>query len=457
MKNLFIFFIALFSCINSHAQFGPQQVITTDAQLVRSVFAADIDGDGDMDVLSASAGDDKIAWYENTNGLGNFGPQNTIAFLDQTDWVRAADLDGDNDIDVLALTGSLDLLVWYENLDGLGSFSAQKIINTNVDLPQTIIAADINGDGDMDVISASRDDNKIAWYENTDGQGNFGAQQIISNSTLSARSIYAADIDDDGDIDVMATSAGSKRLYLYENTDGQGNFGSGQIIVETPDFNGFVSIFAIDLDGDDDMDVLSAEFGGNRLAWYENTDGQGSFGPQKNIDTVMNLPIMVFAADLDNDNDNDVLSVSAFDQRVVWYENLDGLGNFGPQQIISTEVPGVFDAYAADIDNDTDIDVLSASQIDDKIAWYENLTILGIKEYSESSLLIYPNPSSSRIFIKSQKEPITKIELCNLLGEKIQTFVNIVENINIANLQAGIYLLKIHVENRTITKKIIKM
>ena len=45
--------------------FGPQQVISTAADGAHSVFAADVDGDGDTDVLSASALDDKIAWYEN--------------------------------------------------------------------------------------------------------------------------------------------------------------------------------------------------------------------------------------------------------------------------------------------------------------------------------------------------------------------------------------------------------
>jgi len=50
--------------------FGPQQVITTAAEHPNSVYAADLDSDGDIDVLSASAGDEKIAWYENTDGAG---------------------------------------------------------------------------------------------------------------------------------------------------------------------------------------------------------------------------------------------------------------------------------------------------------------------------------------------------------------------------------------------------
>ena len=54
--------------------FGDQQVITTLADGAYSVYATDLDGDGDADVLSASITDDKIAWYENLGG-GSFGPQ----------------------------------------------------------------------------------------------------------------------------------------------------------------------------------------------------------------------------------------------------------------------------------------------------------------------------------------------------------------------------------------------
>ncbi|NIQ19395.1 MAG: hypothetical protein GTN95_04150, partial [Gammaproteobacteria bacterium] len=60
-------------------RFGPQQVISTPADGARSVFAADLDGDGDTDVLSASDHDDTIAWYENLDGAGNFGPRQVIS------------------------------------------------------------------------------------------------------------------------------------------------------------------------------------------------------------------------------------------------------------------------------------------------------------------------------------------------------------------------------------------
>ena len=94
-------------------------------------------------------------------------------------------------------------------------------------------AADVDGDGDVDVLSASLSpslrDGQIAWYENTDGQGTFGEQQVIA--TEDASSVQAADMDGDGDVDVLSGSLGT--IAWYENTDGQGTFGDQQVI--TPD------------------------------------------------------------------------------------------------------------------------------------------------------------------------------------------------------------------------------
>jgi hypothetical protein len=61
--------------------FGPQRLIGTAAHSVRFAFPADLDGDGDLDMLSASALDDVIAWYENRldEASADFGPQQIIS------------------------------------------------------------------------------------------------------------------------------------------------------------------------------------------------------------------------------------------------------------------------------------------------------------------------------------------------------------------------------------------
>merc|ERR1711871_1469375 len=102
------------------------------------------------------------------------------------------------------------------------SFSTQKTITTQTNDARSVYAADIDGDGEMDVLSASYMDDKIAWYENTDGHGTFSTQKTITTQACFARSVYAADIDGDGDMDVL--SASLLEIAWYENTDGQGTF-----------------------------------------------------------------------------------------------------------------------------------------------------------------------------------------------------------------------------------------
>ncbi|MEK6797550.1 MAG: VCBS repeat-containing protein, partial [Planctomycetota bacterium] len=183
-------------------RFSEGRVISTAAEWALSVFAADLDGDGDVDVLSASESDDKIAWYENTDGLGAFSSERIITTTAY--WatsVFAADLDGDGDSDVLSASSYDDKIAWYENTDGLGTFGGQRVITATANYAASVFAADLDGDGDIDVLSASASDDKIAWYENTDGLGAFSSQRIITATVNYAASVFAADLDGDGDID----------------------------------------------------------------------------------------------------------------------------------------------------------------------------------------------------------------------------------------------------------------
>jgi hypothetical protein len=68
----------------------------------------------------------------------------------------------------------------------------------------SVHAADIDGDGDNDLLSASNRDDKIAWYENFEGE--IGSQQIISVDANQPESVHAADLDGDGDLDVLSAS-----------------------------------------------------------------------------------------------------------------------------------------------------------------------------------------------------------------------------------------------------------
>src|SRR5688572_30629962 len=128
----YLLYVFLFIYFNGYTQFGPQRIISTEADGSRIICAADVDRDNYIDILSANNFGNNLTWYKNLDGLGNFGSQNILASLD-TIHVHASDLDGDGDMDVLAVSYFIDMVVWYENLDGLGNFSTQKVISNTAD------------------------------------------------------------------------------------------------------------------------------------------------------------------------------------------------------------------------------------------------------------------------------------------------------------------------------------
>jgi uncharacterized repeat protein (TIGR01451 family) len=362
----FVFFIAaLFLSQAGSAQlFGEHQNISTNGFVSRFVVAADLDGDGDMDILVAES--IRIAWYENLGG-GNFGPRQTIGLATSARCVQAADLDGDGNIDALAADEGSSEIIWYKNLGG-GIFSAEQIISTLAHAPRCVFSADLDTDGDLDVLSGSLADGKVAWYENL-GEGSFGIQQIISTGELNQpRTVFAEDLDGDGDMDVLSAGFNDDKIVWYENTGG-GLFGTQVIISTLSDAPSY--IHSSDLDGDGDADVLSCAFHIPKVACYKNLGG-GLIGAEQVLSTLpgMNL-VDVKSADIDNDGDLDVLSGST-SFGIYWYENL-GTGQFGLRQTISTIVEGVWSFYPADMDGDGDIDVIYASAEDEQIAWHENL------------------------------------------------------------------------------------
>ena len=317
--------------------------ISDSAHEARSIFAADVDGDGDMDVLS---GHYNIAWYEN-DGSESFTPH-TIS-TSAASSVYAIDLDDDGDMDVVG--SSAGSVGWYEN-DGSGSFATHKICNHYYHREfRSVYALDVDGDGDMDVVTASYSPNdKIMWYEN-DGSQYFN-HHIIADSVIGARSVSAADIDGDGDMDVLS---GHNNIAWYEY-DGLESFN-----IHTVATSGVSSVYAVDVDGDGDIDVVGSSAGS--VGWYEN-DGFESF-TTRTVST--SGASSVYAVDLDGDGDMDVVGSSA--GSVSWYEN-GGSENF-TTHIITTAADDAQSVYTADVDGDGDLDVLSAALGDSKISWYE--------------------------------------------------------------------------------------
>lgn len=440
MKKLVIFTIVGLTYIQGLAQFGPQQIIDTQGLIPRYVQTADIDGDGDQDVVSAISGSDSTAWHENLDGQANFGPLQLISTnVQDVRFVTTTDIDGDGAEDVLTTCFGDDMILWNRNENGIGNFGNNQIIANDAIGATVCDAGDLDGDGDTDVVSANRNDNTVAWYENLNGSGSFGPEQVLDTGILNARFVLIRDIDGDNDNDVLAVSTGLARVFLFRNTDGNGNFTPP---IELPGVaGGTVSMDAKDLDGDGDIDILVAASTLNSLYWIENTDGLGTFGPEITIDTRGSLVQGVYAEDLDADGDVDIVSITS-DGEVAWYENTDGLGTFSTAQVISLDADNGRGIYAADLDGDGDNDVLSASITGNKIAWYENLTILGVAESQLKATILYPNPTKN-IFKIETTATIKSIQLYNSAGQEISVVIQKNNQVDCTNLSAGIYTVVI--------------
>ncbi len=349
-----------------------EHVISTTADGAESVFATDLDGDGDTDVLSASFVDDKIAWYENDGGSPPSFIERVISTAaDGAVSVFARDVDGDGDIDVLSASANDDKIAWYESDGGSPPNFTEHVISTAANGANSVFATDLDGDGHTDVLSASRDDDKIAWYKSDGGTPSRFTERVVSTAAMRARSVFATDLDGDGHTDVLSASSGNDKIAWYQSDGGSPPAFTERVISITA--NGAFSVFATDVDGDGDTDVLSAS-ADDKIAWYESDGGSPPAFTERVISTAADGARSVFAADVDGDGDTDVLSASANDDKIAWYDSDGGWPPSFTERVISTAAEWAISVFATDLDGDGDIDVLSASLYGDKIAWYENTT-----------------------------------------------------------------------------------
>jgi len=198
----------------------------------------------------------------------------------------------------------------FTNIDRGIFCEIKQVVDNNATGVRTVVAADLDGDGWLDLASASKDDHSVAWYPNN-GSGWFMEKNIISagEESKGAYSLVAADIDNDGDNDLIVASNGNDHVSLWRN-DGKGEF-TKTLIYGNADF--VLSVTAVDFDRDGDLDVASASFFDGFIRWYENVDGGGK--EWKNH-TVFVGPRgddgghYVSHADMDGDGDADLIAVT---------------------------------------------------------------------------------------------------------------------------------------------------
>ncbi len=351
-------------CICLHAakaQFiGPY--LLPPAPVLNSLIITDIDNNPAPEFLIGRADPVvSVGWYAN-NGIGQFDSlQALTADPEGYDQVITGDLDQDNDEDLILRKGNL--ILWRAN-DGAWNFGDTMEIGSASLLYQAI---DLTGDGYPEITAT--DGSNPFWFRN-DGLGTLGQKayfDIIANDFKP----FFADLNNDGDPDLIRLDEGNGGIFWYKNY-GDGVFGAKTFIGSSL-YSEEISL--LDMDGDGDLDILAANPGGVR--WLANLGG-GVFNSSSQI--IESIPFfipMAVAADFDRDGDNDVFAAALSDPvlnepergHFRYYENL-GNGLFAAPDSFGMAA-GVQKLLVDDLDDDGDLDV--AFRTDSAVGWWENL------------------------------------------------------------------------------------
>jgi hypothetical protein len=284
-------------------------------------IAADRDGDVDI-VITTSNG---LGWYEN-NGAEAFTYRSSVGSVLGAAF-DIADVDGDGDLDVIASSGSPSTqpIVLLLN-DGQQGFATRITLTTSTALfPAAIRAADIDGDGDVD-FAATDSGSSSGWFQNNGRKWTYGSltSSSASDSNRRGRDVVPVDFDKDGDMD-LATLAYSQGIIieLFRN-DGTETF-TRETLAHTPAATDTSTLLGgdrlqiADLDGDGDLDAVAGAYWDTRV--YRN-DGPGPLTQivAVNIRTGDHTPVAV--ADVDADGRLEIVSSSSLASGLFWLDDL---------------------------------------------------------------------------------------------------------------------------------------
>ena len=393
-----------------------------DGYVTGPLTAQDIDSDGDADIVASGnawgPSPLDVGWYAN-DGAGHFTPMSVIApWLDENDSPQWADLDGDGDVDLVSRVDST-VRVRFNNAgvftDGpdLGDANYSDLLSIAVD--------DADDDGDIDLlvfgtvvgrgfyqnlgggtfaapvtIAAADDDPIIAtWDEDNDGDTdllleydrwlmNDGAAQYTAGDTVGdILPGIVADADADGDPDFFWST--STFMNIWEGR----NDGTTVTPIGIDDMNyypGDAPLETGDINGDGHLDLVTCHRYG-WVGWYAG-DGANNWSLSHTVGSPLTLVQGAAVADLDLDGDLDMAAAGTTDGRLAWYPN-DGAGVLGPQQVITDHLRSPDDLVVLDPELDGDSDLVLWNRADTIVVRARNN---GLGQFTVDTIPVQPGP-----------------------------------------------------------------
>lgn len=319
-----------------------------------AVAAADVNGDGNVDLISANSAANTLSILTN-NGSGVFGSNATYSVGAYPSAVVAVDVNDDGKVDLICTHRNASSLSVLTN-NGSGGFALAATYPVGSG-PLWVTAADINGDGKVDLITA----NWMAYTLSVLTNNGYGV--FVSNATLAAgpyvSSVTTADVNGDGKLDLIsaipAAPTALDELLVHTN-NGSGRFITNAYYLVAAGSSP-ISVTAADVNGDGNVDLIAANYRSNSVVVMTN-NGSGVFGSNASYSVGVN-PNQVVSTDVNGDGKADLISANYTSGTLSVLTN-NGYGGFGVWTTLASG-KATYSVAVADINGDGHMDLIAAN------------------------------------------------------------------------------------------------
>ncbi|MFV1883799.1 MAG: FG-GAP repeat domain-containing protein [Balneola sp.] len=298
----------------------------------RSLYVVDIDEDDDLDIIAVFqingfSGATNIFWYENDGATDpSFTRQALGSVKGLARDLDVADIDNDGDLDIAVSdndgSGSAgfayESVTWFESDGAADPSFTKRLIDVNYRFAESIRIGDMDGDNDLDIVVGSTNSDDIAWYENNGAADPSFSKNFIDQNALGIEQLELADLDDDGDLDVVWTDNFSDYIAWSRN-NGEVNPTFTEFNIQNYNASALVAVADMDLDGD--LDIVSGSFLEDDVYWYESNGAASPTFIRHEIDSLLDQPQRVRIADMDGNGSPDIVGAAFRADDVMWYEN----------------------------------------------------------------------------------------------------------------------------------------